>query len=86
MIPFAAEIHIRSRMQRHFNLWVPLAVLWILLFPLVLLLLPILMIGCLVVRIAPFRAIATLWGILTSMADTELAIEFTDRSFSMHLY
>ena len=86
MIPFAAEIHIRSRRQRQFHLWIPLPVLWILLFPFVVLSLPLFVIGCLIANLDPFRGIAAVWRILTSLADTELAVDYPDHSFSMHLY
>ena len=86
MIPFAAEISIRNRRHRHLNLWIPLALLWILLLPVVILLLPLFLIACLVGDIRPFHAVAVLWSILTSLSDTEFAVDQPECSFSVHLY
>jgi hypothetical protein len=86
MIPFAAEISIGNRQQSRREFWIPLALLWILLLPVVVLLLPLFLMACLVGQVSPFRAIATLWSILTSLADTEFSVDKRECSFSVHLY
>ena len=86
MIPFAAEINIRTRRRRNLNLWIPLALLWILMLPLVVLLLPFFLIACLLGDIAPLHAVGVLWNVLASLNDTEFAIDQHGRSFSVHLY
>ncbi|MGA3024321.1 MAG: hypothetical protein ABSF98_06095 [Bryobacteraceae bacterium] len=86
MIPFAAEIGIRNHWRRPLQLWIPLALLWILLLPVVILLLPLFLIACLAGGISPFRAVAVLWNILTSLDDTEFSVDKPERSFSVHLY
>jgi len=86
MIPFAADITIRRRDRRTWNLWIPLAVVWLLLLPLAILLLPVILIACLVRDVDPACAIAALWRILNSLDDTEIDVDKPEMSFSVHLY
>ena len=86
MIPYAAEIGFRRGPWRRRNLWVPLALLWILLFPLAVVLVPVLFIACLMGDVNPFLALRTVWGILTSLNDTELSIDKREFSVFVHLY
>jgi hypothetical protein len=81
MIPFAAEVSFRNR-----HLWIPLAVLWILLAALAVLALPLFLIGCLLLNVRPFCAVAVFWNILTSLNGTELSVDKPEGSFSVHLY
>jgi hypothetical protein len=85
MIPFAAEISFRNRSHRPLHLWIPLPVLWILLLPLAVLALPLFLIGCLLLNVRPFHAVAVLWNILTSLNDTEFSVDKPEGLFSMHL-
>ena len=86
MIPFAADVSIRNGRHREWQLWIPLAILWILLAPLVAILLPFFCIACLIGDIDPFRAIAVVWRILTSLGDTEISVNKPEFFFSVHLY
>lgn len=86
MIPFAAEIGIRNRRQRDLQLWIPLALVWLLLFPFAVVLLPFFLIACRLGDVSPLNAIAVLWGVLTSLAGTELRVEQPGSSLYIHLY
>jgi hypothetical protein len=74
MIPMFIVIRIRN--SRHkFGLWVPIFLLWLLLLPLVLVLLPFFVIGCLIVRVNPWRACVAGWQLLTGLAGTHVHID-----------
>jgi len=61
--------------SRSFRLWIPLFLIWLLMLPLVVLLLPLFFLICLVSRVDPFAAIATLWNILVALRDTHIEID-----------
>lgn len=75
MIPLMAVLGLRSRRNRIFRIWIPIFLVWLLLLPLVLVLLPFFIVGCLVVRSKPFKAIATGWQILASLSGTHIELE-----------
>jgi hypothetical protein len=74
MIPFFAIVRIARRSGRSFRLWLPLFLIWLLLAPIVLVLLPFLFLYCVFVRINPFRAFATVWGVLSALRGTHIEV------------
>jgi hypothetical protein len=76
MIPMVGVISVRRwPRSRSFRLWIPLFLLWLVLLPFALLALPLLLIVCLIRRVNPFEAIATLWHILVALKDTHIEID-----------
>jgi len=76
MIPLFAVVRIAKRSGRNIRLWLPLFLIWLLLAPLVLVLLPFLFAYCLFcVRVNPFRACATFWGVLSSLRGTHIEVK-----------
>ena len=82
MIPITSSVRIRS--ARH-QFWIPLFLVWLLLLPVALLLLPFFAIGCLIIRVNPFRALSTLFGIVTSLRGTDIAVEDSYHSVQVHI-
>ena len=79
MIPLIGVVSVRRwPRSRSFRLWIPLFLLWLLLLPLMVLLLPVIFIVCLVSRVSPFEAIATIWGIFAAFRDTHIEINNRD--------
>jgi len=72
MIPIASTVRIRN--PRH-QFWIPLFLVWLLLLPVALLLLPLFFVACLVIRVNPFRALSILYGILTALKGTDIAVD-----------
>ena len=86
MIPFSAEIGIRSPSRPDLHLWIPLVLVWIVLLPFAVVLLPFFFIACVLGDVSPIQAIALLWGILSSLAGTELQVEQPDSSVYIQLH
>jgi hypothetical protein len=76
MIPLVATVTVGS----HSTYWIPLALFWILLSPLVLLFLPLAF-----VRVNPFRAVATVWQILSAANGAVFAFELHGKSIEVEL-
>jgi len=85
MIPFVARITFR-RGSRNFRLWIPLAIVWLLLLPAMLLLLPLFLIGCLIARIDPLDAVASLWAILCGVQGSEVEVGTAVQSISIYVF
>jgi hypothetical protein len=83
MIPFVALVSVPDRRSHTFRLWIPLFLVWLLVLPLSLLLLPAVLIGGLVCRVNPFRALSVVWQILTALKDTN--VEVARRSASVSI-
>lgn len=76
MIPLVGVVSVRRwPRSRSFRLWIPLFLLWVLLLPLILLVLPAVFIVCLVSRVNPFQAMATVWAIFAGFHDTHVEID-----------
>lgn len=73
MIPQVAIVNVHSGHRRH-RLWIPLSVLWLVLAPFVLLLLPLFLIGCLVSRVRPLRALSGIWQVLSAAKGAEIDV------------
>jgi hypothetical protein len=74
MIPTIAQVRIETPHWRTPGLWLPLILLWIpvlLLSPLILL---VILGACIAGRISPWRTIAVLWGILSSLPGTSVRV------------
>ena len=68
MIPLFAVIGFRTSRQRTFRLWLPLFLVWLLLLPLVLVLFPFFLVGCLILDMNAFSAIAAGWNVVAGLA------------------
>lgn len=86
MIPFFAIVRIASRSGRNFRIWLPLFLIWLLLAPLVLVLLPFLFIYCLCIRINPFRAIGSVWGVLNGLRGTHIEVTTSRDAFLVRIF
>ena len=85
MIPLLAVVRFRSRRNHSFGLWLPLFLAWLLLAPLVLLLFPIFFILCSIGKVNPFRAISTLWHVLTGMRGTNVEVAQNRTMLMVHI-
>jgi hypothetical protein len=78
MTPNIAVVHVSSSYWRGLRLWLPLFLLWIplvLLSPLIFL---VVLAVCLVGRVNPWRAIATIWAISCSLPGTQVHVSSRD--------
>jgi uncharacterized integral membrane protein len=75
MIPLFAVIGFRTSHQRTFRLWLPLFLIWLLLLPLVLVLFPFFLVGCLILDLNAFKAIAAGWSLMTGLRGTHVEVE-----------
>lgn len=75
MIPLMLVLGFRTYRRRGVRLWIPLFLVWLLLLPLVLVLLPLACIALAIMRINPFRVIATGWQILAGLKGTHVEVE-----------
>lgn len=75
MIPIRSTVRIRKLEGTGFRLWIPLFLVWLLVLPVALLLLPLFFIACLVIRVNPFRAVSTLYGIIAALKGTDVAVD-----------
>ena len=74
MIPSLLALHLRTATGRRIRLWIPLFLVWLVLLPVAPLLLMLLLVGALIGRINPWRAVAVLWGILTSLSGVNVDV------------
>jgi hypothetical protein len=86
MIPCVAAVSIRTKQNRAFRLWIPLALVWLLLLPIVLLLLPLVFLACLAVRVDPFRTLAAFWQILSSLKGTNVEVARAGACVLIHVF
>lgn len=86
MIPLFAVVRFRNERNRSFGLWVPLFLIWLLLLPLVFLLLPVFFVFCAVGEVNAFRALVTLWQILTSLRNTHIEVAQRRTLVQVHTY
>jgi len=98
MIPLFAVIRISTRPDRRrfkpgskplpgwYGIWVPLFLVWLLLLPLVLVLLPLAMLALVMVRVNPFRALATFWQILSGLTGTHVEVNAPDASVLVRIF
>jgi hypothetical protein len=86
MIPCIATLSIRTKQDRAFRLWIPLALIWLLLLPVVLLLLPLVFIACLAGRVEPFQALAIFWQILSSLNGANVEVTRANAYVSLHVF
>jgi uncharacterized membrane protein len=75
MIPITSTVRIRNQRRRGSAIWIPLFLVWLLLLPVALLLLPLIFVAFLVVRVNPFRALSTLWEIVTALKGTDVEVD-----------
>lgn len=74
MTPNIAIVRVENPHWRGIRLWLPLFLLWIpliLLSPLILL---VVLVGCLIGRINPWRAIAAFWAVSCSLPGTDVHV------------
>jgi hypothetical protein len=84
MIPMLATFRY-SNPRRRFTLYgIPLFLVWLLILPFAILGLPIVFIGCLALKINPFRMISGVWNVLTALRGTH--VEFADGQDSVLLH
>ena len=74
MIPLFAVIGFRTSSQRTFRLWLPLFIVWLLLLPIVLVLFPFFLVGCLILDLNAFTAIAAGWNLITGLRGTHVEV------------
>lgn len=74
MIPLFAVIGFRTSHQRKFRLWLPLFLVWLLLLPVVLLLFPFFLVGCLILDLNAFMAIAAGWNLMTGLRGMHVEV------------
>jgi hypothetical protein len=86
MIPCIAAVRVRTKQNRAFRLWIPLALVWLLLMPVVLLLLPLVFLACLAGRVDPFRTLAVFWQILSSLNGTDVEVASDGACVSLHIF
>jgi len=74
MIPLFAVIGFRTTGRRTIRLWLPLFLVWLLLLPLVLVLFPFFLVGCLILDMNAFSAIAAGWSVVAGLRGTHVEI------------
>ena len=74
MIPNIAVVEIESSHFHIPRLWIPLILLWIPLFLLSPLILFVILAACIAGRVSFWRAIATFWGILSSLRGLQVRV------------
>jgi hypothetical protein len=74
MIPLFAVIGFRTSRRQTFRLWLPLFLVWLLLLPLVLVLFPFFLVGCLILDMNAFSAIAAGWKVVAGLRGTHVEI------------
>jgi hypothetical protein len=70
---YTAVIPIRRRWR--FPLWIPTLLLWLLLLPFVILLAPLVFVGCLAVRVNPFRGVAAYWQLFNALRGLRIQVD-----------
>jgi hypothetical protein len=75
MIPLFAIVRVSPRKHRSFSLWLPLFLVWLLLLPVVVLLIPFVLLGCLIVRLNPWRVFSTGWQLIAGLKGTDVDVE-----------
>lgn len=73
MIPLTSTLRISN--QHGFRISVPLFIVWLLLIPVALFLLPFFFVGCLFVRVNPFKAIALVWQVIAALKGTNIEVD-----------
>ena len=68
------------------GLWVPLFLVWLLLLPFVLVLLPLAVLALIVIRVNPFRALATFWQILSGLTGTNIEVDAPDAMVLVRIF
>ena len=86
MIPLVAAVSIRTKRNRGFRLWIPLALVWLLLLPVALLLLPVVFVACWVGRIDPFQALSVFWEILGGLKGANVQYGERGSSVAIHVF
>lgn len=74
-MPQLVTVRIHSRHGRRVRLWIPLLPVFIVLSPVLLLVLGAVVIGCLVVRVRPLRAVATGGRLLWALSGTQFEFQ-----------
>jgi len=70
----AAVVGAQPKLRR-FRIWIPLLLVWVLSLPFVLLLAPFVALGCLIVRVNPFRGVAAYWQLFSSLRGLRVEVE-----------
>ena len=73
MIPQVAVITVHSGRHRR-RLWVPLLPLWLVLLPFAVLVVPFFLVGCLVARVRPVRALSGIWQVLVAVKGAQVDV------------
>ncbi len=74
MTPNLAYVAVRNPYSHGFGLWLPIFLLWIPFFFLAPFILLVLVVACLVLRISPWRAIASVWAVLSALSGTAVDV------------
>jgi hypothetical protein len=81
MIPLLATFRYSNSRRRLTLYGIPLFLVWLLILPFAILALPLVFIGCLALKVNPFRMILGVWNVLTSLRGTH--VEFADGQDSL---
>jgi hypothetical protein len=85
MIPNVAVLEIESPHFHLPRLWLPLILLWIPLFLLSPLILFVILAACIASRVSFWRAIATFWGILSSLRGLQVRVTTQQSKVSVRI-
>ena len=89
MIPLVATVNVQVRRgeRQRLRLWlpVPIVIVWLLLLPVAIVLLPVFVAACLAVRLRPLRTLSVLWGVLSALGGTEIALQHGESAIHVHL-
>lgn len=75
MTPSSYTAAIPIRRRRPFPLWIPFLFVWLLLLPFVLLFAPLIFLGCLLVRVNPFRGVAVYWQVFNGLRGLRIQVD-----------
>jgi hypothetical protein len=78
MMPQLAIVRVRDRKGNRVRMWIPVLPVVLLLSPVLLLVLLGIVVGCLVWRISPWRALSAGWYLFCGLSGTRIDIDQAD--------
>lgn len=85
-MPISSTATVPIRRKWRFPLWIPILLVWLLILPFVLLLAPLIFLGCLFLRVNPFRGVAVYWQIFNGMRGVRICLDDPSSSISIRLF
>lgn len=85
MMSISSTVAVPIRRRWRFPLWIPMLLAWLLLLPFVLLLAPLVFVGCLLLRVNPFRGVAVYGQLFNALRGLRIQVDDPCAPISMKI-